>query len=224
MRWATRSRPRAASSLCGTGLFSQAELLHPSGRRVNSPAWLRADLMRVEDLLLEAAGDSLNSLVSDASTHLIRAGGKRIHPALVMLSSRSGGPGRATDLSAAAIELVHLATLYHDDVIDQTETRRGVPTVHKKWGIEIAVLAGDFLFARGCALGAEAGGEVPGILAHAIAEVCEGQIVETANLGDPGRPVDDYTETIRRKTAALFRAACELGAATAGAGPQQPPP
>ena len=187
---------------------------------MNSPAWLRADLMRVEDLLLEAAGDSLNSLVSDASTHLIRAGGKRIRPALVMLSSRSGGPGRATDLSAAAIELVHLATLYHDDVIDETETRRGVPTVHSKWGIEIAVLAGDFLFARGCTLGAEAGGEVPGILARAIAEVCQGQIIETMTIGDPRRSVDEYLGTIERKTAALFRAACELGTATAGSTPE----
>ena len=184
---------------------------------MNSPAWLRADLSRVEGLLLQAAGDSFHSLVSDASTHLIQAGGKRIRPALVMLSSRSGDAGRrATDLSAAAIELVHLATLYHDDVIDETETRRGVPTVHSKWGIEIAVLAGDFLFARGCTLGAEAGGEVPGILARAIAEVCEGQIIETVTLGDPRRPVSEYLETIERKTAALFRAACELGAATAG--------
>ena len=88
---------------------------------MNSPAWLRRDLSRVEELLLEAAGDSFYSLVSDASTHLIQAGGKRIRPALVMLSSRSGEAGRrATDLSAAAIELVHLATLYHDDVIDET--------------------------------------------------------------------------------------------------------
>jgi heptaprenyl diphosphate synthase len=187
-------------------------------RTLAGPAWLAVDMARIESLLMSSAKDSLHPLVSDASTHLIKAGGKRVRPALVMLAARAGESGRAaTDLSAAAIELVHLATLYHDDVIDETETRRGVPTVHSKWGIEVAVLAGDFLFARGCALGAEAGGEVPGILAHAIAEVCEGQIVETANLGDPSRPVDDYTETIRRKTAALFRAACELGAATSGA-------
>ena len=190
-------------------------------RTLGGPAWLSVDMARIETLLMSSAKDSLHPLVSDASTHLIKAGGKRVRPALVMLAARAGEPGRvATDLSAAAIELVHLATLYHDDVIDETETRRGVPTVHSKWGIEVAVLAGDFLFARGCALGAEAGGEVPGILAHAIAEVCEGQIVETANLGDASRPVDDYTETIRRKTAALFRAACELGAATSGAAPE----
>lgn len=171
---------------------------------------------RVEGILLSSAGDSFHSLVSDASTHLIRAGGKRVRPALVLLSSRAGNWGRPeTDLAAAALELVHLATLCHDDVIDETEMRRGVPTVHSRWGVEIAVLAGDFLFARGSSLGAEAGGEVPGILARAIADVCEGQIVETSTLGDADRSIDEYMETIRGKSAALFSAACELGASTA---------
>jgi geranylgeranyl pyrophosphate synthase len=181
------------------------------------PRWLAIDMERVESLLLESAGDSFHSLVSDASTHLIKAGGKRVRPALVLLSSGAGTSGRPeTDLAAAAVELVHLATLCHDDVIDETDLRRGVPTVHSRWGVEIAVLAGDFLFARGCTLGAEAGGEVPGILARAIAQVCEGQIVETSTLGDADREVREYMETIRRKSAALFTAACELGASTAG--------
>jgi geranylgeranyl pyrophosphate synthase len=182
----------------------------------SSPRWLSVDVERVEELLLASAGDSFHSLVSEASTHLIRAGGKRVRPALVLLASRAGETGRvATDLAAAAVELVHLATLCHDDVIDETDLRRGVPTVHSRWGVEIAVLAGDFLFARGCTLGAEAGGEVPGILARAIAEVCQGQIVETSTLGDANRSVDEYMETIRRKSATLFAAACELGASTA---------
>jgi heptaprenyl diphosphate synthase len=183
-----------------------------------SPEWVKEDMARVEEMLVESAGKSIHPLVSEASTHLIKAGGKRVRPALVLLSARAGTQwSKATDLAAAAIELVHLATLYHDDVIDETETRRGVPTVHSRWGVEVAVLAGDYLFARGCALGAQAGGEVPGILAGAIAEVCEGQIVETASLDDPRRAVSEYLETIRRKTAALFRAASELGAATSEA-------
>ena len=183
------------------------------------PSWLRRDMERIEALLLERAGASAHPLVSEASTHLIKAGGKRLRPALVLMTARADDArGAAADLSAAAIELVHLATLYHDDVIDETDTRRGVPTVHAKWGTEVAVLAGDYLFARGCALGAEAGGEVPGILARAIGEVCEGQILETASLGDAQRSIDDYLAIIGRKTAALFRAACELGAATSGVG------
>ena len=141
-----------------------------------------------------------------------------MRPTLVLVSSYLGEPGRRnTDLGAAAVELVHLATLYHDDVIDETEVRRGVPTVHSRWGVEVAVLAGDYLFARGCALGAEAGGEVPGILANAIGRVCEGQIMETAVLNDPARSVEDYMAVISLKTAALFEAGCELGAATSGA-------
>jgi heptaprenyl diphosphate synthase len=186
------------------------------------PTWLVDDMLRVEDLLMATAGSSNDVLVGEASTHLIKAGGKRLRPALVMISSRAGTAGlKETDLAAAAVELVHLATLYHDDVIDQTETRRGAPTVHAKWGTEVAVLAGDYLFAKGCGLGAEAGTQVSLILAAAIAEVCEGQIAETTSLGDPKRRAEDYLSTIARKTGALFRAACELGAVTSGAGPAQ---
>lgn len=189
--------------------------------RSNRPLWLTADLERIEDLLLKTAGASENSLVSETSTHLLRAGGKRIRPTLVVISSRAGREvTSAGDLAAAAVELVHLATLYHDDVIDQTDTRRGVPTAHSKWGSEIAVLAGDYLFARACELGAEAGGEVPRILSRALADVCEGQIAEMEAIGDTSRPVEHYLETIRRKTAALFSAACELGAATSKADPE----
>ena len=181
------------------------------------PPWLVDDMLRVEQLLLATAGSSHTPLVGEASTHLIKAGGKRLRPALVMITSRAGEPGRTeTDLAAAAIELVHLATLYHDDVIDQTETRRGAPTVHSKWGLEVAVLAGDYLFAQGCVLAATAGGDVTGILSSAIAEVCEGQIIETTAVGDPRRSPDEYMRTIELKTAALFGAGCELGAATSG--------
>lgn len=185
-----------------------------------TPPWLDESMDRVEKVLYGTAGSSPHPLVSEPALHLIKAGGKRMRPALVLLSSYAGRPHeRSTDLAAAAIELVHIATLYHDDVIDQTETRRGVVTVHNKWGTDVAVLAGDFLFACGSELGAQASGEVPGILARAIAEVCQGQILETAAVGDPRRSVADYLEVIERKTAALFRAACELGTATSGASP-----
>ena len=182
------------------------------------PGWLASDMARIEELLFASAGASKLPLVAEASTHLMKAGGKRLRPALVLISSHAGEPGRrSTDLAATAIELVHLATLYHDDVIDETETRRGVPTAHSKWGADVAVLAGDYLFASGSALGADAGGEVPGILARAIAEVCEGQIAETEASGDPARSVEDFLDTIGKKTGALFRASCDLGAATSGA-------
>lgn len=185
---------------------------------MNSPEWLVHDLLRVEDLLIATASESVYPLVQEASTHLMKAGGKRLRPALVLVTSRAGEPGRTeTDLAAAAVELLHLASLYHDDVIDDTKMRRGAPSVHSKWGNEVAILAGDFLFASGSLLGARAGAEAPAILARALADVCEGQIAETERVGDPSRSASQYVETIRRKTAALFRAACELGALTSGA-------
>lgn len=185
---------------------------------MNSPSWLVDDLIRVEELLMTTASASIYPLVQEASTHLIKAGGKRLRPALVLVASRSGEAGRnETDLAAAAVELLHIASLYHDDVIDETEVRRGAPSVHSKWGNEVAILSGDFLFASGSLLGAEAGGEVPRILARALADVCEGQIAENERVGDTGRTAAQYVETIKRKTAALFRASCELGAATSGA-------
>jgi len=184
--------------------------------------WLVEDLVRVERILTETAGASDHQLVKGPALHLIEAGGKRLRPALVLISSRAGTPGAtATDLSAAAVEMVHLATLYHDDVIDETEMRRGVATVSARWGIEVAVLVGDYLFARACTLGADAGGDVPGILARAIADVCEGQVSETATLGSTERTVAGYLDTVSKKTAALFRAACELGASTSGAGARE---
>lgn len=187
---------------------------------MNSPSWLVDDLIRVEELLMTTASASIYPLVQEASTHLIKAGGKRLRPALVLVTSRAGEVGRPeTDLAAAAVELLHIASLYHDDVIDETEVRRGAPSVHSKWGNEVAILSGDFLFASGSLLGAQASGEVPRILARALADVCEGQIAENERVGDPERTASQYVETIKRKTAALFRAACELGAATSGADP-----
>ncbi|MDP9232989.1 MAG: polyprenyl synthetase family protein [Actinomycetota bacterium] len=181
-------------------------------------SWLVEDMLRVEDVMIRAAGGSRHTLVSEASLYLLKAGGKRLRPALVMITSHAGEAGRRESaVSAAALELVHLATLYHDDVIDGTTTRRGVATTHSKWGTDIAVLAGDYLFACGSSLGATVGGEVPLILASAISEVCEGQIVETTAVGDPGRSIEDYIEVISMKSAALFRTACELGAETSSA-------
>lgn len=169
---------------------------------------------------MTTASASIYPVVQEASTHLIKAGGKRLRPALVMVTSRAGEEGRReTDLAAAAVELLHIASLYHDDVIDETSVRRGAPSVHSKWGNEVAILSGDFLFASGSLLGAEAGGDVPRILARALADVCEGQIAENERVGDAARTATQYVETIKRKTAALFRASCELGAATSGADP-----
>lgn len=176
------------------------------------------DLERIELILVEASRASTGFL-SEAALHLTQAGGKRLRPALVVLGSLLGsGPDRAVDLTAAAIEMTHMATLYHDDVIDDADLRRGVPSVNEKWGNIVAILAGDYLFARSSSLAAEVGGEVPQILADAIAEVVRGQVKELETAYDANRDEDHYFSTIRGKTASLIEASTRLGATLGGCG------
>jgi heptaprenyl diphosphate synthase len=173
------------------------------------------DLARVEQVLIEQASSRLE-MVREAAGYLIAAGGKRLRPTLTLLAARFGnGEDARVVPCAAAIELTHLASLYHDDVIDETSVRRGVATANERYGNSVAVLTGDFLFARASSLAAELGAYVSRRLADTIAELCEGQIMETeaARAGSSER----YFEIIRRKTAALMATACHLGAWLAGA-------
>jgi heptaprenyl diphosphate synthase len=171
-----------------------------------------ADLERVEQLMVEVSAGSTEFL-TESTTYLTRAGGKRLRPALMALVSRLGtGPNWKIHMTAAAIEMTHLATLYHDDVIDEAELRRGVPSANEKWGNKVAILAGDFLFARASGLAADVGGSVPRILADAIAHVVEGQVRELRATYDPLRSLENYNKTIEGKTASLLRASTQLGA------------
>ena len=211
------------------------------------------DLERVETILLEASSAGTPFLTESAS-YLTRAGGKRLRPALVALSSRlwsdapeaplkgpdnrktaldgpknPGTPLKAPDNSVhsrahstgAAIELTHLATLYHDDVIDEADTRRGVPSANGKWGNIVAILVGDFLFARASSIAADVGGEVPRVLADAIARVVQGQVRELEHLYDSRRPVEHYYATVDDKTGALLEASSRLGAVLGGCPKEQ---
>jgi heptaprenyl diphosphate synthase len=178
---------------------------------------ISAPLERVEQIILEASAGRTPAL-TDYATHLARAGGKRIRPAVVILASMMGsGVSEQVLQTAAAIEMTHLATLYHDDVIDEADLRRGVPSANELWGNTVAILAGDYLFARASAIAAEVGGRVPHVLADAIAEVVHGQVRELERSRDPRRPVDQYFNTIREKTAALIEASARLGAILGGA-------
>jgi heptaprenyl diphosphate synthase len=177
------------------------------------------ELAEVEAVLREAAGSD-QELVHEAGQHLIRAGGKRFRPMLTLLCGYLGDPADPRIVRcAAAIELTHLATLYHDDVIDETTLRRGVPTVNATFGNHIAVLAGDFLLARSSSLAADLGAYVSRRLADTIAELCEGQIMETGGAGSLDVAPDRYLDVIKRKTASLIATACHLGAYLAGAEP-----
>jgi heptaprenyl diphosphate synthase len=179
------------------------------------------DLARVEQILTEGATGA-TSFLTASTTYLMRAGGKRLRPALMVLAANLGS-GADLDVckTAAAIEMTHLATLYHDDVIDEADLRRGVPSVNEKWGNTVAILAGDYLFARSSSIAAEVGGEVPTVLAAAIAEVVQGQVRELESAYDVRRSEEQYFATIREKTAALIEASTRLGASLAGCSPQR---
>ena len=181
---------------------------------------IRADLERVEAMLHEVIRSD-QSLVQEAAAHLIDAGGKRFRPMLTLLAGHAGDPTDPRLIScAAAIELTHLATLYHDDVIDETTIRRGVPTVNVRYGNSVAVLTGDFLLARASGLAADLGAYVSRRLADTIAELCEGQIMETGSAGKLDVTPEHYLDVIARKTASLIATSCHLGAWLAGASPE----
>jgi heptaprenyl diphosphate synthase len=178
---------------------------------------LRAEMARVEEAL-RAAVDSSQPLVRASALHLLEAGGKRFRPMLVLLAGHLGDAGDARLVSCAvAIELTHLATLYHDDVIDEALVRRGAPSANVAFDNTVAILAGDYLFARSSGLAADLGPYVSRVLADTIAELCEGQIMESETSGTDAQSTARYLEVIDKKTAALIATSCRLGAWIAGA-------
>ena len=172
---------------------------------------IRARLADVEGVL-EKAARSDTEFVTQAASYLIAAGGKRFRPMLVLLSGYFGDPDDPRLIQgAAAIEMNHLATLYHDDVIDEADFRRGIPSVNSRWDNTVAILTGDFLFARSSEISAELGTDVSKLLARTIATLCDGQIREVEASGRIDQTEDSYMEIIRRKTAALIATSCRLG-------------
>ena len=130
---------------------------------------------------------------------------------------RGGGcHQRGAITGAVACELVHLGSLYHDDVIDEAETRRGVPSVNARWSNIVAILAGDFLLARASSLAASLGADVAALLAETIGELCRGQVLELQHLFDVDRSEEDYSSAIEGKTAALFATSCRIGGMVSG--------
>jgi len=186
-----------------------------------------APLKIVERQLLETEGYLLDVVTSDfpfvsvLAQHLLKAGGKRLRPALAFLGAGFGDrdPSREENVRklAAALELTQLATLQHDDIIDEADSRHGVPAVNANWTNTLAVLSGDYLFAKSSLLAAEVGGEVPRELAATIAALCEGQIKEIESAYQIDRTPEQYLEVIERKTARLFAASAYLGARVGGA-------
>jgi heptaprenyl diphosphate synthase len=175
---------------------------------------LADDLARIEIELSETVCDS-DSFMADVASHLLSAGGKRLRPALTLASYYAVcGAARASDsavIGGASVELVHIGSLHHDDVIDEADTRRGVPSVNARWSNIVAILSGDYLLARASALAASLGANVAGLLADTIGELCRGQVLELRHLFDTQRSEAVYLSAIQGKTASLFATSCRIG-------------
>ncbi|MFI8436568.1 polyprenyl synthetase family protein [Streptomyces sp. NPDC079020] len=192
----------------------------PFGLRVRDQA-LEADVQTgmaaVEAGLLEATKSDV-PFITEAAQHLLRAGGKRFRPLLVMLASQFGDPDAPGIVpSAVVVELTHLATLYHDDVMDEADVRRGVDSANVRWGNSVAVLTGDFLFARASHILADLGPEAVRIQAEAFERLVTGQILETAGPGDGRDPVGHYLDVLSGKTGSLVAVSGRFGALMSGA-------
>ncbi|MFE2169715.1 polyprenyl synthetase family protein [Streptomyces sp. NPDC059447] len=178
---------------------------------------VQAGLAAVEAGLLEATKSEV-PFITEAAQHLVRAGGKRFRPLLVMLASRFGDPYAPGIVpSAVVVELTHLATLYHDDVMDEADVRRGVASANTRWGNSVAVLTGDFLFARASHILADLGPEAVRIQAEAFERLVTGQILETAGPRDGRDPVAHYLDVIAGKTGSLIAVSGRFGALMSGA-------
>lgn len=197
------------------------------GGRVNPSDRLQlplvdADLVRFETMLAKSilVGDEF---LDSVTTHLTGAGGKYLRPMLA-ISSATGGTRAASEddlLGAVALELMHLASLYHDDVLDRAKVRRNVDTVNARYGNLVAIVAGDFLMAQSASIAAHLGADFATLLANTLMQLTRAQISEMSTAFSLDRSMADYFETIEGKTASLMSASCRVGAMTAGFNPEQ---
>jgi heptaprenyl diphosphate synthase len=175
------------------------------------------DLVRVEASLVKTAHPD-DELLTDASRHLIAAGGKRFRAMLVLLAAQFGDPRDPRVIDAAvAIELTHLATLFHDDVMDEALVRRGHPSVNSRWSNSVAILTGDFLFAQASRILADLGPQAIRIQAETFTRLVTGQMAETIGVRPGQDPLDHYMHVATEKTGSLIATAGRFGALFSGA-------
>jgi heptaprenyl diphosphate synthase len=173
---------------------------------------IAAELREFETRLAATVADDLGPM-SAAMNHIVRAGGKRLRPALVILSARLGEAEPDHLYNAAmGIEFIHTATLVHDDLIDDAETRRGMATIHALLGVNPAIIVGDYYFAKGANLTAAIGMPIIDvIISRAVMTICMGELLQLTSKRDYDQSVEDYYRKIERKTAALLSASCHCG-------------
>ncbi|MCS7280392.1 MAG: polyprenyl synthetase family protein [Desulfobacterota bacterium] len=180
---------------------------------------IREELGKFEKFILKSMSSNV-PFIDEVSKYVMGGGGKRIRPALVILSARvCNYRGRKTIPYAAIVELIHTATLLHDDVLDNAKIRRGRPSVNELWGNEQSVLLGDFFYSKAVEIVSKYGDkEVIRIISRATTEVTKGEILEVLRTGDLDLKEEEYFEIVGFKTASLFGAACEMGALLAKKG------
>ena len=178
------------------------------------------DLARLEVLLAESVifGDAF---LDSVTSHLIRAGGKRLRPLLAVASATCGERAATREdlLGGVSLELMHLASLYHDDVMDEAEIRRNVESVNARYGNLIAIVAGDYLMARSAGIAADLGADAASLMARTLASLTRGQVAEVRTSFSLERSEADYFEAIDGKTATLMSSSCRMGAMTANLAP-----
>ncbi|MEV4596417.1 polyprenyl synthetase family protein [Amycolatopsis sp. NPDC049253] len=190
------------------------------GLQIEDEKLLRAiagGLADVEAMLRDVVKSDVQA-VHDAALHLVEAGGKRFRPLFTLLSAQFGPrQGDHVLIAAAAVELVHLATLYHDDVMDEATMRRGAESVNARWDNTVAILTGDFLFAHASRLVADLGTDAARIIAETFGELVTGQMRETVGPGPGDDPVEHYLTVIAQKTGSLIATSGRFGGMMSGA-------
>jgi heptaprenyl diphosphate synthase len=180
-------------------------------------ARLRARMIEVEERL-ELVVRSEAPFVTEAARHLMHAGGKRFRPLLVLLAAETGDASREDVLtSACVVELTHLASLYHDDVMDEADLRRGAESANSRWDNHVAILTGDFLFSKSSELTATLGADAVRIQAETFTKLVEGQILETLTPGPGEDALAHYLRVVEGKTGSLIATSARYGARFAGA-------
>lgn len=182
-------------------------------------AWLANDMEAVNLLIRDRMASEHAPRIPEVTAHLVEAGGKRLRPMLTLAAARlCGYDGPYHVHLAATVEFIHTATLLHDDVVDESQQRRGRPTANLLWDNKSSVLVGDYLFARSFQLMTETGNmRVLSILSNASAVIAEGEVLQLTAAQDLATTEDIYLKVVRGKTAALFSAATEVGGVIAGA-------
>lgn len=202
----------SASGSAITGTLSLGERIFAGSRSRRLLASVETGLARV-DAMLDAELRMVSPIADAASRYLFDAGGKRVRPMLALLTAQLGdGVTDEVVLAAAALELTHLGSLYHDDVMDEADMRRGVPSAHTVWGNGVAILAGDLLFSRASQIMARLGERAIQLQAATFERLVLGQLHETVGPGDTDDPVEFSLRVLSDKTGSLIAAAARAGA------------